>query len=284
MKAQRGMMKRRPGVSPEFTRPGIYTGRWKLELLTKALIICPSSRKMLGLRANQELKLSGFLKLLQPEQVNHLIREFKYACATNTKFEVQVKVNTPGSKIKYFRISGVQFYHRWETAEQMVGVIEDTTQLVNEECLSLAVVNHELRSPLTVIKLNVQLLIHMLSAGSDKHPVKLLNTVDLHINCMTSLIEEYLTSPVNELQQCEPNRTVFCMDDLIGIMISEMKMLHPSYRFIKQNEAKVQVRADKFKIVQVFINYLTNAVNFSPPTSRITITPNDQYVCGSSGR
>jgi two-component system sensor histidine kinase VicK len=279
MKAQRGMMNRKPGVSPDAARPGIYTGCWKLDRGTKMLILCPRSRKMLGLRANQELKVSDFFKLLPPEQVNQMVREFKYSYASDTKFEVQVKVNTLSGKIKWFRITGVPFYRQWGTAEQMVGVIEDTTQLVNEECLSLAVVNHELRSPLTVIKLNVQLLINMLSSGLDKHPVRLLNTVDLHINCMTSLIEEYLTSPVNDLREGEPNRTVFCLDDLICILLSEMKMLHPGYRFIKQNEAKVLVRADKYKIVQVFINYLTNAVKFSPPASRITISTVTTNTC-----
>ncbi|RFZ85140.1 hypothetical protein DYU05_05940 [Mucilaginibacter terrenus] len=279
MKAQREMMNRRPGVLPDFTRPGTYTGCWKLELGTKKLSICPRTRRMLGLRKNQEMDLSGFLKLLEPEQVNHLIREFTCACATNSKFEVRVKVNTPGGKVKWLRLSGVQFYRGWDIAEQMAGVVEDTTQLMNEECLSLAVVNHELRSPLTVVKLNIQLLIRMLSGGRDQHTVRVLQTVDLHINCMTSVIEEYLTSPVSELHQSASNRTVFCMEDLISVMISEMKLLHPGYRFVRQNEAKVQVRADKYKIIQVLVNYLNNAVNFSSPASRITISSNTTNTC-----
>jgi two-component system sensor histidine kinase VicK len=279
MKSQRVMTNRGPGVSPDFTLPGIFTGCWKLELATKMLTICPHAHKMLGFSVNQEIKLSGFFKLLEPEHVKHLVREFKFACASDTKFEVQVKVNTPNGKIKWFCIVGVQVYRQWGAAEQMAGVIEDTTQLVNEECLSLAVVNHELRSPLTVIKLNVQLLINMLKGSLDKHPLKMLNTVDFHIKSMTKLIGEYLTSPVRELRQGGLNRAVFDLDDLIDLMVCEMIMLHPGYCFIRQNKAKVCVRADKYKIVQVFTNYLTNAVNFSPPSSRITISCATTATC-----
>jgi two-component system sensor histidine kinase VicK len=272
-------MKSYRGIINSEQRPVIHNGCWKLELGTKSLSMCPGTRKMLGLRANQELNLRGFFKLLPHEQLKELICEFKHACATNTKFEVQVRVSLPNGKTKWFRISGVPYFSRWESAEEMIGVMEDTTQMVNEECLSFAIVNHELSSPLTVIKLNVQLLMQMLSAGSDKHPLRLLQTVDLHINSMTRLIEEYLNSPVNDLRHCEPNKMVFCMDDLINTMITEMKMLYPGYRFVKQNDAKILVKADKYKIVQVLINYLTNAVSFSPQASRITISSSITCSC-----
>jgi two-component system sensor histidine kinase VicK len=262
---------RRSGVMPEYANPGIYTGCWKLALDTHKLTICPRSRKMLGLPKADGILLADMLALIPPQQLKELIKEFRYACTFDTRFESQVKITTFSGKVKWLRISGVQYYRRWGSADQMVGVIEDISQRVNEECLSLAVVNHELRSPLTIIKLNVQLLINILSGGLDKYPVKVLNNVDLHINCMTNLIEEYLTSSVDEHRRSEMNLTVFDLDELIDIMISEMKTLHPGYRFSKQSEPKIMVKADKYKIVQVLINYLTNAVNFSPKSSQITI-------------
>jgi two-component system CheB/CheR fusion protein len=54
-------------------------------------------------------------------------------------------------------------------------------------------------------------------------------------------------------------------------MVTEMKTLYPSHRFSKHSSSPVLVRADKFKLIQVLINYLTNAVNFSPASSQITV-------------
>jgi two-component system sensor histidine kinase VicK len=279
MEEQKTFVNRRSGVPPEHANPGIFTGCWKLALDTHKLTICPRSRKMLGLPKSDGVLLEDMLRLIPPQQLKEMIREFKYACAFDTRFESQVKVTTFSGKVKWFRISGVQYYRRWGSADQMVGVMEDISQRVNEECLSLAVVNHELRSPLTIIKLNVQLLINILSGGLDKYPVKVLKNVDLHINCMTNLIEEYLTSSVDEHRRSEMNRTIFDLDELIDIMISEMKTLHPGYRFCKQSEPEIWVKADKYKIVQVLINYLTNAVNFSPKSSQITISAMTTATC-----
>jgi two-component system CheB/CheR fusion protein len=184
---------------------------------------------------------------------------------------MQVKIITPTGKIKWVRISGVLYYRRWGTAEQMIGVIEDTTQKICEESLSMTVVNHELRSPLTIIKLNVQLLINMLSAGYDKYPVRLLNNVDQHINFMTKLIDEYLSSSLDEKRLPQNNLTVFDLNELIDTIVGEMKTLYTGNRFCKPAAMPVWVKADKYKIIQVLINYFTNAVNFSPPSSHITV-------------
>jgi two-component system sensor histidine kinase VicK len=265
---------RKAGVLPEYANAGTFSGCWKLVLGSNKLTICPRIRKMLELPKSQSLSITDVLKLIQPDQVMNLIREYKYACANSSNFEVRVKIITPKGKEKWVRIAGVLYYRRWGKAEQMIGVIEDTTQQVNEECFSLAVVNHELRSPLTIIKLNVQLLINMFAGGLDKYPVKVLNNVDLHINSMTSLIEEYLTTPITSPGASQNSHTVFEIGELVDIMINEMRTLHTGYRFYKLATEPVWVRANKYKIVQVLINYLTNAVNFSPRSSQIVISIN----------
>ncbi len=259
------------GISPDYANPGTYTGHWKYGFDTGKLSICPRAKKLLELNKITNISLYNVLKLVHPTQVSRLMREFKYACDNDCDFEIQVKIITPAGKIKWVRIAGVLYYRRWGTAEQMIGTIEDTTQKINEESLSLAVVNHELRSPLTIIKLNVQLLINMLSAGNDKYPVRLLRNVDSHINFMTRLIEEYLSSSLDEKRLPQYNLTVFDLNELIEIMITEMKTLHTGNRFCKRAAMPVWVKADKYKIIQVLINYFTNAVNFSPPSSQITV-------------
>lgn len=259
------------GISPEYSNPGTYVGYWKFVFESGKFTICPKAKKMLELGRVTNISLRNVLKLMRPCQVGKLVREFKFACVHDCNFETELKLITPTGKIKWVRIAGVLYYRRWGTAEQMIGVIEDTTQKINEESLSLAVINHELRSPLTIIKLNVQLLINMLSAGNDKYPVRLLSNVDLHINFMTKLIEEYLSTSLDEKRSPQYNLTVFDLNELIEIMINEMKTLHTGNRFCKLAAMPVWVKADKYKIIQVLINYFTNAVNFSPPSSQITV-------------
>lgn len=253
-------------------REDSYSGCWRLALDTQTIELCPRARQMLDIPEGKVVTLKDIAALVQPGKLRQLIRGIKFSCATDTKFEVQTKITTSAGAAKWLLIAGVPYYPCWGTAEQMAGVLEDRSQSVDEECLSLAVVNHELRSPLTTIKLNVQMLINKLRRDADQHPVQVLRNVDLHVNCMASLIEEYLSPAVNEDRKREINFQVFDLDELATIITGEMKTSHPAYHFSKCGAGKILVKADKYKIVQVLINYLTNAVKFSPVGSQIMLT------------
>ncbi len=80
-----------------------------------------------------------------------------------------------------------------------------------------------------------------------------------------------MTSPVDDKRSPVMSLSVFDLNALVETMIGEMKTLHQAYRFCKQASQPVWVNADKYKIIQVLINYLTNAVNFSPSCSQITV-------------
>jgi two-component system sensor histidine kinase VicK len=268
-------MEGRAGVIPEYTIGGAYIGNWKIQLKSNKVSFCPRMRKILELSKGYDENIEELFELVKPGQLNKLIHEFKVACFNGTKFEKQVQIVTPAGAEKWIQLSGVLYSRRWGTAEQMIGTIEDVTQKVNEECLSMAIVNHELRAPLTIIKLNTQFLINHLAHSINKHPVKLLNMVDQHINGMTKLIEEYLSTSTDDDRTSQLNFSLFDVNDLVDTVLGEMRILYPGHRFCKcpVNDA-ILVRGDKYKIIQVLINYLTNAAKFSPPCSHITININ----------
>ncbi|OKS86018.1 sensor histidine kinase [Mucilaginibacter polytrichastri] len=259
------------GILPEYTGEGTYVGYWKLMLGANKLTFCSRVRKMLELSRTKESGLWAILKLMPPAQRRSIIFEVQQACLNGANFEKQVKLTTPKGKVKWIRITGILYYRRWGKAEQMIGSIEDMTQKVIEESMSLAIVNHELRTPLTIIKLNVQMLINQFAGTLNKYPIKVLNNVDLHIDSMTQIMEEYLNSPQDDQRMKQLNLTVFDIQELIDVVIGEMKTIHPSYRFYKDSSEPVFVKADKYQIIQVLINYITNAVNFSPACSHIRI-------------
>ncbi len=260
------------GIASPYFNTAAYSGNWKFSLALGKLSLCPGAKRLLGMAKATDTGLGNIFGIMQREQVIKLIRAFKQAFASGSYFDTKVKMIISGAQVKWLRITGILYYRRWGTPDQVIGTIEDITQLVDEECLSLAVVGHELRNPLTVMKLNVQLLANMLSGKFDQYSAKLLGNVELHINRMTRLLEEYTPGPVDELRAPKLNFSFFDLDELIDTVILEMRTLYPGYRFCKRCAVSAGVKADKYKIIQVFINYLTNAVKFSAPASQILIT------------
>lgn len=268
-------MESRAGIIPEHTIGAAYIGNWKIQLKSNKVSFCPRMRKILELSKGYDEKIDELFQLVKPAQLSGLVHEFKVACFNGTRFEKQVQIVTPSGNEKWVMLTGVLYSRRWGTAEQMIGTIEDVTQKVNEECLSMAIVNHELRAPLTIIKLNTQFLINHLAHSINKQPVKLLNMVDQHINGMTKLIDEYLSPSTSEESPAQLNFSLFDINDLIDTVLGEMRILYPGHRFCKYPTAdSIFIRGDKYKITQVLINYITNAAKFSPPCSHINVNIN----------
>lgn len=264
----------RRSTLPEYTTNGACIGNWKIQLRSNKLSICPRMRKILELEKGYDDHINDFFDLVKPGHLNQLIHDFKIACFNGAKFEKRVQVETPRGTEKWVQLTGVLYSRRWGTPEQMIGTIEDVTQKVNEECLGMAIVNHELRAPLSIIKLNTQSLINHLGHSINKQPVRLLSIVDQHINGITRLMEEYLSASDGD----KPEQLNFCLFDLnsvIDSVLGEMRILYTGHRFCKNNNNDaVMVRGDKYKIMQVLINYFTNAAKFSPQCSHITVSIN----------
>ncbi|MDB4903589.1 MAG: hypothetical protein JWQ63_2870 [Mucilaginibacter sp.] len=247
------------------------TGNWKITLISKKLSFCHNFKKMLELNEQTQASLKVILKVIPLSQHRQLIKEFKFAFASGSILEKQIKITTESGKEKWIRIIGVLYYKSWGVPDQIVGTIEDITQKINEDRTTLSIVNHELRAPLTIIKLNIQTLINSVMAGKmENNLVKILNRVDLQINCMARLMENYLNFSPNQPRIAQLDVSKFDLDQLIDIMVDEIKTLHRDHYFIKQPYQPVWINADKFRIIQVLTNYLTNAANFSPKSSVIT--------------
>jgi len=256
----------------EQTTPGVYRGFWKLSFDNNKLEICPQMKKLLALSKCKDPGLTEVLPLLIAPQLFKLIRAYRRAIELDNNLEVQIRLLLPCGKPIWLRVTGILHYRRWGKAAELIGSVEDITQKVKEDSLGLSVINHELRNPLTIIKLNTQRVISMLAGQRDQYPVNLLKSVDLHINGITGLLDDYLVHSVDEQRVPQFNLSVFDLDQLLEEIIHDIRSMHRTHRFIFEKGEKIWVKADRYKILQVCLNYLTNAIKFSPPASAIVVT------------
>lgn len=259
------------GTAPQRFDPDKQQGHWKLQLLSKKLAICPRLKKILELTGADANRSECVLGILSTNQFFKLIREYRLAVDSGSAFDITLRVVTCTDKIKWIRVSGMPYHRRWGVIEHMIGMAEDITQQIKEERLGIAVINHELRNPLTIVKLNNQQVRRLLHEEGYQRPVKLLDRADEHLNGITRILDEYLTHPLDEPRSPQLNYSVFELNLLIDAVLDEIRTAHPGYRFVKEDSEQVWVNADRYKIVQVLINYLSNAVNFSPSCSRIRV-------------
>ena len=147
-----------------------------------------------------------------------------------------------------------------------------------DEFISIA--SHELKTPLTTIKAYIQLLDRAIEA---EDPTKqYVERTLLQVRKLDNLIVDLLDLSKIESGKLKFNKKVFNFETTLSSAIEMIRQTYPDYRVVLNGSSDVQLYGDEMRIEQVLINYLTNAVKYSPDNKEIQVevkVENDQRLC-----
>ncbi|MCD1116601.1 ATP-binding protein [Chryseobacterium turcicum] len=139
--------------------------------------------------------------------------------------------------------------------------LNDQLKKVNEELDSFSyTISHDLGTPLTVMKLNAQMLLNSLENPSDKNKTKI-NSIIGEIDSMAEMMQNVLQlsrakhSEI-QLETIETNLT-------IKNITENAKITYDSQKSMVVIKECPEVLADKTMLHQVFLNIINNAVKYS---------------------
>ncbi|HEY4111590.1 hybrid sensor histidine kinase/response regulator [Puia sp.] len=136
-----------------------------------------------------------------------------------------------------------------------------------DEFISIA--SHELKTPLTTIKAYVQLLERSIDAGE---PTRLyVDRALVQIRKLDNLIVDLLDLSKIESGKLKFNKKPFDFGNTLTTAIEMIRQTYPDYRITRKGAADVEVYGDEMRIEQVIINYLTNAVKYSPDRKEVDV-------------
>lgn len=251
-----------------------YYGYWKIPMGSDRLSICPKLMSILGANQTAKLRFREIFSYIDAAYISELKGWIRNARKGNIMEPIEFKILTPQQENKWLKMTGLHYSRNWKSPEMVFGMIEDITQNVREERIALAIVNHELRNPLAVMKLNAQLLEKSNLSNCEFSPSALAAVIVRSIDGITSLLNQYMSGDGNKHGNHQLNSSVFNLCHLVDQTLTDFRALHPDYTFIRKSETECTVKADKFQITQVLVNYLTNAVKFSPGKSTISVIVN----------
>jgi len=155
-----------------------------------------------------------------------------------------------------------------------------------DEFISIA--SHELKTPLTTIKAYVQLLDRSISGEA---PARMYVERTLaQVQKLDNLIMDLLDLSKIESGKLKFNKKNFSFEPTLSNAVEMIRQTYPDYRIIRNGWADVELYGDEMRIEQVIINYLTNAIKYSPdvkeiqietdiqPSSRLSVRVKDQGI------
>ena len=137
-----------------------------------------------------------------------------------------------------------------------------------DEFMSIA--SHELKTPLASMKAYVQLLGRSLDKDDKVRPY--VDRTLVQINKLNALIADLLDSSRIENGSLKFNESLFNFGKLLKDSVEMMRQTYPDYQIRVSGDSNVLVLGDELRLEQVILNYMTNAVKYSPDIKEIEIS------------
>ncbi|WNI37242.1 response regulator [Chryseobacterium sp. SG20098] len=153
--------------------------------------------------------------------------------------------------------------------------IDDQKKVEKEKDEFLSIASHELKTPLTSIKAYVQLLERKLKLDKESSEAGFVAKVQGQIEKLNTLITDLLDVSKIENGKLKINKKPVNLENLINNAIETIIQTHD------QREVKIErhgtkpdilIPLDEIRIEQVLINFLTNAIKYSPDNNQVIVT------------
>jgi len=153
-----------------------------------------------------------------------------------------------------------------------IGMVQDVTERRNLDQRKddfITIAGHELRTPVSAIKLVTQVLQGMLA----KHPeaTRYLKKIEDQSNIQANLINDLLSVSKIQTGKLEIRKEEFKLQDLIDDVAEDIQKTTLEHKIIIKNKVYGKMFTDKEKVRQVLVNFCTNAIKFSPKGEKIII-------------
>jgi len=137
----------------------------------------------------------------------------------------------------------------------------------------MAIASHELKTPLTVIKANLQLLEMQVENTEYKGVTE--RTMK-QVNKLNTLIADLLDVSKMQVGQLELHINKFDLVDLAKEVIESLQVTASHTIDLNFPDEPIMVCADRARIEQVIVNLLTNAIKYAPNSKRIILTAKEE--------
>lgn len=258
---------------------GADLGTFDMDLSQGTLEWSKRCREMFGIFSDHPITYEhDFLPNVHPDdlQLAHQAVEDAFDFK-KSKGNYDVEYRTIGKsdkKLRWIRAKGRTIFSDTGEPIRLIGTaLEITESKMNELRKNdfVAMVSHELKTPLTSIKSYVQMVLLKAKKSDDTFALNTLSRAETQVNKMVSLIRGFLDTSRIQSGQMQLNVETFSLKDLKAEIVDDIRAMDDSYTIQRVGCPDINITGDRDKIGQVLNNLLSNAIKYSPQGSTIQI-------------
>ncbi|WP_326983317.1 response regulator [Chryseobacterium sp. MYb264] len=204
--------------------------------------------------------------------------EFERCKKKGKSLELEIRIKNIESGDYRYHLLRVTPVHEENSIKNWVGTftdIDDQKKVEKEKDEFLSIASHELKTPLTSIKAYVQLLDRKLKLEKESAEAGFMVKVHDQIEKLNTLITDLLDVSKIENGKLKINKKPASLENVISNAIETILQTHDENKVkIKRDGIipDILIPFDEIRIEQVLINFLTNAIKYSPQNNQVIVT------------
>jgi PAS domain S-box-containing protein len=184
----------------------------------------------------------------------------------------EFSINRDGREI-FLKVNSTPIFNKQGKIVAACSIISDiTAEKENEKRKDdfINIASHELKTPITSLKLYVYSLTKQAKKLNDKKIQETVERIDDQAKKMQELVNDLLDVSRIQTGKLIYKKEAFVINDLVEETIQMIKDTAPQKIIFKENR-NYAVNADRFRIYQVLTNLLSNAIKYSPSDKNINV-------------
>ncbi len=253
-------------------------GTFDMDLLNDSLEWDQRCRELFGIYSAGQFSYEDLLNSFAEEDKIEVVKALKGALdvrISEGNYDLEFKAKgIEDQRTRWIKAKGKVFFDEADQPVRMIGIVLDVTDKKQEEIRKndfIAIVSHELKTPLTSIKAYLQLIQKHASKTTDLFASNTSLRAGVQVNKMTAMIQDFLSLARLEEGKLQLNKERFDLCVLIQEIASEATFLSAGQSITVTHQPPLFVQADKEKIGQVLVNLLSNAIKYSPSDTEIHV-------------
>jgi PAS domain S-box-containing protein len=216
----------------------------------------------------------GWLSIVHPDDREGNLKAWLHAITTGTNYFFEHRLGLANGQYRWQLSRAIPQRDAEGNIRMWVGTstdIQEIREMDEQKDLFIGMASHELKTPVTTIKGYVQLLQTMYAEGADTFLQDSLGTIGRQVANLTTLITDLLDLSKIKAGGLQLAREDFDINEMAEEIIDNAKQVNPGHRISFSKAPATIVQGDKDRLGQVLVNFLTNAVKYSPDSRSILV-------------